>query len=85
MNITLIGAGNMGSGFVKQLSAAGHQVRIVARDQAKAQALASAHPGVKAVSAADALGDSQVVIVATAYPDAVPALQALGSLQGRGS
>jgi len=83
MNITLIGAGNMGAGFVKQLTAAGHKVRVKARDMAKAQALAAAHAGATAASAAEALGDSQVVIVATGYADAVPALKALGSLDGR--
>lgn len=83
MNITLVGAGNMGAGFVKQLTAAGHKVRVTARDLTKAQALASAHAGATAVSSAEALGDSQVVIVATSYADAVPALKALGSLEGR--
>lgn len=83
MNITLIGAGNMGAGFAKQLSAAGHQVRVTARDMDKAQALADTHTGVTAVAAAQAVGDSQVVIVATGYADAVPALKALGSLDGR--
>ncbi|WP_027350482.1 NADPH-dependent F420 reductase [Halotalea alkalilenta] len=83
MNITLVGAGNMGAGFVKQLTAAGHQVRVTARDPAKAQALADTYAGATAVSPAEALGDSQVVIVATGYADAVPALKALGSLEGR--
>lgn len=83
MNITLIGAGNMGAGFAKQLSAAGHQVRVTARDLTKAQALAEVHAGITAAAAADALGNSQVVIVATGYADAVPALKALGSLDGR--
>lgn len=83
MNITLIGAGNMAAGFAKQLSAAGHKLRVTSRDPAKAQALASAHPGVTAAAPADALGDSQVVIVATGFGDAVPALKALGSLEGR--
>lgn len=83
MNITVIGAGNMGSGFVKQLAKADHPVRVTARDMAKAQALAAAHAGVTAVAAEQALGDSQVVIVATGYADAVPALKALGSLDGR--
>lgn len=82
MNITLIGAGNMGAGFVKQLTAVGHQVRVTARDLTKAHALAAAHPGATAVAPADALGDSQVVIVATGYADAVSALKALGSLEG---
>lgn len=83
MNITLVGAGNMGAGFVKQLTAAGHKVRITARDLSKAEALASTYAGATAAQAAEALGDSQVVIVATGYADAVPALKALGSLEGR--
>ena len=38
MNILVIGAGNMGAGFVKQLHAAGHQVRVAARRAVKALA-----------------------------------------------
>lgn len=83
MNITVIGTGNMGAGFVKQLARAGHQVRVTARDLTKAQALAATHAGVTAARAAQALGGSQVVIVATGYADAVAALQALGPLDGR--
>ena len=83
MHITLIGSGNMGAGFVKQLTSTGHQVRVTARDLGKAQALVAAHPGATAAASVEALGDSQVVIVATGYADAVPALQALGSLEGR--
>ncbi len=83
MNITLIGAGNMGAAFVKQLTQAGHQVRVTARHLEKAQALAAAHAGAAAVAADQALGDSRVVIVATPYADAVPALKSLGPLDGR--
>ena len=42
MKITVIGAGNMGSAFVKQLSRAGHQVSVTARDSAKAEGVAAA-------------------------------------------
>jgi len=83
MNITVIGAGNMGSGFVKQFSAAGHKVRVTAQSLDKAQALAAVHPGVEALPAAQALGDSQVVIVATPFGEAVNALKSLGSLEDR--
>ena len=76
MNITLIGTGNMGSALARQLTRAGHAVRITARDLAKAQALAAANPGAVAVAPADALTGSDVVIVATGYADAVPALSA---------
>ncbi len=83
MKITVIGAGNMGSALVKQLSRAGHLVRVTARDMTKAANLVSRFPGAQAVTAANAVQDADVVIVATGYADAVPALQALGSLAGK--
>jgi 8-hydroxy-5-deazaflavin:NADPH oxidoreductase len=83
MNITLIGTGNMGSALALQLTRAGHAVRITARDLTKAQALAAAHPGAVAVAPAEALAGSDVVIVATGYADALPALRSLGSLAGK--
>ena len=83
MKVTVIGTGNMGSAFVKQLARAGHQIRVTGRDLAKAQALAAKHAGVTAASPAKALGDSDAVIVATGYADAVPALRALGNLHGK--
>ena len=36
MKVTVIGAGNMGAAFVKQLTRAAHQVSVTARDGAKA-------------------------------------------------
>lgn len=39
MDITVIGAGNMGSALVKQLSAAGHRVSVTSRNLDKARAL----------------------------------------------
>ena len=83
MNITILGAGNMGSAFVKQFSRSGHKVRVTSRSLEKAKALAAAHPGVMAVTPSESLADSSVVIVATGYADAVPALQSLGSLAGK--
>jgi predicted dinucleotide-binding enzyme len=83
MKITVIGTGNMGSAFAKQLDAAGHTVRITGRDLEKAKSVAAAFANVSAFSAADALGDSEVVIVATAFPDAAGALQSLGDLTGK--
>lgn len=83
MNITVIGAGNMGSAFVKQLTLAGHQVTVTARDIAKADTVAAAHPGAKAVSPELAADQAEVVIIATAYDDAVNALRSVGDLQGK--
>jgi predicted dinucleotide-binding enzyme len=83
MKALVIGAGNMGSAFVKQLSAAGHKVSVTARNASKAAELAAKYPGVTAVDAADAAKDADVVIVATGYADAVPALRSVGSLQDK--
>lgn len=82
MKITVIGAGNMGSAFVKQLVRAGHQVSVTARDSAKAARVAAANPGAKAVAAAGAAAGADAVVLATGYADAVNALQAVGNLQG---
>lgn len=83
MKVLVIGAGNMGSGFVKQLSAAGHTVSVTARDNAKAADVASQYTNAKAVSAAGAAEGQDLVILATGYGDAVPALQSVGNLQGK--
>ena len=83
MKITVLGAGNMGSALARQLTRAGHTVRITSRDLARAQAVAKANPGAVAVPAAEAATGSDVVIVATGYADAVPALRSLGSLAGK--
>jgi len=83
MKVLVIGAGNMGSAFVKQLSAAGHSVSVTARDAAKVAALAAQYPGVRAVASASAADGQDVVVLATGYGDAVAALQSVGSLQGK--
>jgi len=83
MKVLVIGAGNMGSGFVKQLSAAGHSVSVTARDAAKAAAVAAPYANVKAVTAAGAAQGQDVVILATGYGDAVAALQSVGNLLGK--
>lgn len=83
MKITVIGAGNMGSAFVKQLTRAGHQVAVTARNLSKAAQVAAANPGAKAVPAADAAAGSEVVVLATGYGDAVAALRSVGDLKGK--
>ena len=51
MNITVIGAGNMGSAFVRQLTHAGHQVTVTARDVAKAETFIRFRPVAELASA----------------------------------
>ena len=76
MKVTVIGAGNMGSAFVHQLVKAGHQVSVTARDAAKAAQVAAANPGASAVPSSGAAKGADVVVLATEYGDAVPALRA---------
>lgn len=83
MKITVIGAGNMGSAFVKQLSRAGHQVSVTARDRTKAEKVAAANPGTKAVPTAGAAEGADAVVLATGYAEAVDALRSLGHLTGK--
>jgi len=83
MKVTVIGAGNMGSAFVRQLTLAGHQVSVASRDGTKAAQAAAANPGARAVPAAGAAADADAIILATGYGDAAGALKALGDLQGK--
>ena len=82
MQVLVIGAGNMGSGLVKQLRAAGHQVRVTGRDAAKVQALAAQH-GATAVLAAGAAEGVDAIVVATPYEQAAEALRSVGRLDGK--
>ncbi|BES84827.1 NADPH-dependent F420 reductase [Pectobacterium araliae] len=83
MKIAVIGTGNMGQGFVKQLTLAGHEVRVTARDLTKARALADQYAGAVAVASGDALQDSDIAILAVGYNDTRSALQSLGDLNGK--
>lgn len=82
MKVTVIGAGNMGSAFVKQLHAAGHSVQVIARSAEKAAALAAQYAGVKAASAQEA-GQADLLVLATGFADAVGALQGIPGLAGK--
>ncbi len=83
MKVTVIGAGNMGAAFVKQLTQAGHQVSVTARTIEKAQAVATANAGATAVASSGAAATADVFILATGYADAVNALKGVGDLTGK--
>jgi predicted dinucleotide-binding enzyme len=83
MNITLLGAGNMGSALARQFTLAGHAVRIAATSLEKAQSVAAGIPGSTAVATAGSAADSDVVVVATPYEQAVAALREAGPLDGK--
>ena len=82
MKVLVIGTGNMGAGFVKQLAAAGHQVSVTARDQAKARSLAQQF-GAVAVASADSATSVDAIVLATPYAEAVAALRTVGELTGK--
>ena len=82
MNILILGAGNMGSALASRFANAGHRVRIAARTPGKAESVAAA-TGAQAYAPGQLLADDEVVVLATGHADAVPALQALGPLDGK--
>ena len=81
MKVTLIGSGNMGSGLAKQISKAAHSLVITGRNATKATELAR-KVGATFQDKAAAEG-ADIVIVATAYSDAVAALRSVGDLSGK--
>ena len=83
MNITVIGAGNMGSAFVKQLTRAGHKVVVTARNLEKAEAVAVANPGSTASALVNSAAQAEVIVLATGFGDAVVALKSVGDLRGK--
>lgn len=83
MKITVIGTGNMGAAFVKQLTRAGHQVSVTGRNLRKAEQVAAANPGALAVPTAGAAESTAAVVLATGYGDAVAALRSVGDLKGK--
>jgi 8-hydroxy-5-deazaflavin:NADPH oxidoreductase len=83
MNITLLGAGNMGSALARQFTQAGHAVRIAATSLEKAKSVAAGIPGSTAVATAGSAAHSDVVVVATPYEQAVAALREAGPLDGK--
>ncbi len=83
MKVTVIGTGNMGAAFVKQLTRAGHQVTVSGRELAKAQALAAAHTGAVAVAIANAGAHADVIVLATGYAEAIHALKSVQATDGK--
>jgi predicted dinucleotide-binding enzyme len=83
MKVTVIGAGNMGSAFARQLTRAGHQVSVTARDEAKARAVAAANPGAVALATAGSAAGADAIVLAVGYAYAVAALNAVGGVTGK--
>src|SRR5512137_2123250 len=81
MKVTLIGSGNMGSALAVRISKAGHALVITGRNADKAKELGRATGAAfKDTAAADG---ADVVVLATAFSDAVAALRSAGDLNGK--
>jgi predicted dinucleotide-binding enzyme len=75
MKITIIGAGNMGRGIATRAIAGGHEVEILDRDQAEAQALADQLGGSATVLEPSAPFGGEIVVFALYYPVIKEAVQ----------
>jgi hypothetical protein len=73
----------MGSAFVKQLTAAGHTVRLAARDIKKAAEVVRQFRGAEAVPLEGAAVGTDAIVLATPYEAAVAALKAVGDVSGK--
>ena len=83
MSIAILGAGNMGKGLAKRISAAGEDVVLAARDQKKTAETAKAIGArVKAAPTAAAAA-ADLIILAVPYTEAAAALGGAGDLAGK--
>jgi predicted dinucleotide-binding enzyme len=84
MSIAIIGSGKMGSGFARLLAAKGFEVAIGHKNPEKAIALAK-EIGAKAKggSVKEAVNQTDLILLAVAYGDAVEALKAAGDLANK--
>jgi 8-hydroxy-5-deazaflavin:NADPH oxidoreductase len=84
MNVTIVGAGNMGRGIGHRLVAGGHDVTVVDRDPEEAERLAEELRGaVQGGATAEAAGPGaelrgEVVILAVYYPGSLELARDLG-------
>jgi len=86
MKIAIIGAGNVGGTLGKMWAAKGHQVAFGVRrpNDAKAQALITATGNrARVASVGDAVGDAQVIVLATPWSAVEAALKEAGDLRGK--
>jgi hypothetical protein len=80
MNVTIIGTGNMARGIGKRLVAGGHDVTVLGKETADAEAVVADIGGGGSASAGrsgDPIADD-VVVLAVYYPDAKAAVEGYG-------
>ena len=83
LTIGIIGAGRMGGAFARRLAAAGHTVRVTARDAAAAeQAATKAGATVRAVRLDEIAEGADVLLLAVPYSAGADALRAVDGAAG---
>ena len=85
MKIGIIGAGRIGAGIARQLSAAGHEIKLsFSRSPAKLRALAlELGSGDSTGTPGDAVRFGKVVVISVPWSELPHALEQAGSLQGK--
>jgi predicted dinucleotide-binding enzyme len=83
MKIAIVGPGKLGSGLGKIWARRGHQVLVTfSRDRTKLEVIAS-EIGARAATVADAVAQSDVVVLTTKWAAVAEALTQAGSLEGK--
>ncbi len=84
MNIGIIGSGNMGSGLGKLWAEKGHKVIFsYSRDPKKLEALARSVPNASAGTPADAVRNSEAILLAVRWESVEDAIKAAGQMDGK--
>lgn len=84
MNIGVIGSGNIGSGLGKLWAEKGHRVIFsFSRNQDKLKALAGTHQNARSALPAEAVQQSEIILLSVRWETIGEAVKAAGSLKGK--
>lgn len=84
MKIAIIGTGNVGGTLAQKWAAVGHQICLGVRDTSKFKGMELlAQPGIQARLIADAVQESEVILLSTPAPVAAEVAQSLGDTSGK--
>jgi 8-hydroxy-5-deazaflavin:NADPH oxidoreductase len=85
MNIAIIGTGNVGSALAKGWAKAGHEIYLGVRDMNnfKGKALLSYSSNIKASSIADAVRQSEVILIAATPQAVIEIAKSLGDVSNK--
>ena len=84
MNIGIIGSGNMGSGLGSLWAKKGHNIIFsYSRNIDKLNALAESNPGARTGTPAEAVKNSEVILLAVRWESVHDAIKAAGTMDGK--